>query len=446
MNPLMRRTSAALAALVCSGLACWLVWRIAIVSDQARRGEIASVEQRLRGDNPEAEEEPEEESARDGADPRTGITGVTLKYFDPDDGRLVLIVRAARGDTRGAVCKLEDVTMERRLDDGRGKLVASSRTGSYDRKKGSGQMKGSVLVRRLPAGEEQPDVVIRSEELKWSRGATRLTSDLYVEMSWLDRARGRTLSARGLGLLAERWAQRVRLREDVCVSMVGSALPRGLDFGGVARERAARRRKLRGPLQTVINAGGPATFEYDSDAGRHRAHFTRQVTVKVRSLKGGEAARQLNCDELEVFFRAENAPGSGDSPVLAAGSSAACAPLALPASSRWLAASLRPAALGMPREAGNDPGPGKKRRLAGVDLVVARGSVVIRAPEGVARGELGWYDHPAGVLWLEGRAGEAAELVRTDEDHQVLARRFFYNVRTGDMQVPRGDRVRITIE
>jgi hypothetical protein len=427
----MRRTLALLLAVICLAGGGVLTWRIAVVSERAGRGKQTSIEQILK------DKRGKKKSGEKRAAPRTGITGVTLKYFDPDDGRLVLIVKAARGDTKGNVCKLEDVKLERRLGDGKGLLLASSKTGTYDRKTGSGNLQGNVLVERLPARGKKPDVTIRGQTLRWTRGAEMLTSEDYVEMSWMNPAEGRMLSARGLGLRADRWAQNVRLREDVCVTVTGSALPSGLDFGADARAGAERQQKNKGPVRTVITSEGSAVLEYDSDAGRHRARFTRQVVVKVRQMTGKAMACDMKCDELEMFFRSAGAIGRRESPVLAAGSAAAAAPVALAATSRWLAATL----------GGEVPGRAARRKGAvGVDLVVARGSVVISAAQGVARGELAWYDHPAGLLWLEGKGEETAELVRESEGQQTLARRFFYNVRTGDMRVPKGDRITVIIE
>ncbi len=431
----MRRTLALLVVMVCLAGGGALTWRIAVVSEGAARGEQASIEHALEGKGGSGE------SGEKRAAPETGITGVTLKYFDPDDGRLVMIVKAVRGDTRGNVCKLEDVELERRLDDGKGLLLASSKTGTYDRKTGSGNLTGNVLVERLPARGKKPDVVIRSPALSWTRGAGTLASDAYVEMSWMNPAEGRMLSARGLGLRADRWARKIRLREDVCVTVVGSALPRGLDFGDDARARAERQGKNKGPVRTTITSEGPAVLEYDSDAGCHRARFTRQVVVKVRQMAGEPQACRMDCNELELLFRAAGAVGERESPVLAVGRAAAAAPATLPAVARWLADSLVPDRLSaeVPERVA------RRKGEVGVDLVVARGSVVIRAPEGVARGELAWYDHPAGILWLEGKGEETAELVRPGEG-QTLARRFFYNVRSGNMRVPKGDRVTVTIE
>jgi hypothetical protein len=445
MSRALRRLAAGLAGLVCAGLGCWLVWRIAVVSDRARSGEQASVEQLLK----EQGRVPDRRAAP-AAVPRTGITGVTMRYFDPRDGRLVMIVRAARGDTDGELCRLHGVRLERLLDREGARILAAGRSGVYNRKTGSGGLRGEVLVRRMPAGAERPDMVIRGEQLDWTRGAAVLTSDDYVDFSWIDPHRGYALSARGRGMVAERRVRRVLLGEDVSVSIRGSALPAGMDLGGKLGLRPGRRKSREGPVTTVVTCDGPATFEYELDAGRHRARFGRGVVVRVRSA-GQDASRlSLDCDDLEVLLRAEGAVAGGDSPVLNAARAAAAAPMALPATSRWLADALlradqprpapRPGGGRGPRPAGGD------ESAAGVDLVVARGAVVLRAPEGVARGRLLWYDHPAGVLWLEGGPGEAAELVPSDDHDQVVARRFFYNAATGEMRVPQGDRVTVTFE
>ena len=76
------------------------------------------------------------------------IRGVTLRYFDPDTGRLELVVRAAGGETAGGTCRLEDVEMERSAGPGGPTIRASGRRGTYDRKTGSGSLEGNVVVSR----------------------------------------------------------------------------------------------------------------------------------------------------------------------------------------------------------------------------------------------------------------------------------------------------------
>jgi hypothetical protein len=223
--------------------------------------------------------------------------------------------------------------------------------------------------------------------------------------------------------------------------MAGSTLPEALNLGKLPAPR--RRKAARRPVQTVITSAGPGVFEYDTDVGHHRATFRREVVVKNRVVGGDGKERRLDCDRLDVWLRARGAAGSGDGPGIEATTAAAAAPGMLPATTRWLTAALGPLP-GRKPVARTAPAKGGKQRkeVAHVDLVVARGAVKVKTPEGEARGALLWYDHPAGILWLEPAPGEKAELVRPGEG-QSLARRFFYDVRTGRM---RAEGITVTLE
>ena len=51
--------------------------------------------------------------------------------------------------------------------------------------------------------------------------------------------------------------------------------------------------------------------------------------------------------------------------------------------------------------------------------------------DGTGRGELAWYDRPAGIFWLDGGTREPAEVVRGGS--QLVARSFYYDVRTEEL-------------
>lgn len=417
----MRRPLARfLTVLAVLGLVGFLAWRVALVSGEAVRGEggagRAPAGRRGRG-------EPTGQSGGEG-------TGVTLRQFDEETGKPILIVKARRASIKGEACELEGVSLRRALGGGRGEILAVARAGVYDRKTGSGKLTGRVRLRRLPPGEQKPDITLSGESLAWDHATGRLTSADYVEFSWRDAARERQLEASGRGLVAERWAQEILLRKDVRVSVAAPALPGELKFG---RKAGAPGKKQKVPVRTLVTAEGPGTFEYGTDLGCHRALFRNEVTAvrgKVR----------LSCDELElVILAAEPAAGLPAEPEVAAARSAAAAPLAGAACARWVIAALRPppdpkpelSAGASAKEETRDPAPKEAGR---VDRVLARGTVVLQSPQGTARGELARYDGPARLLWLTGREGEPAELVREGEDQaQVLAERFWFNLATEEM-------------
>ncbi len=427
MDRRVRALLAAGIALAALGLAVFLVWRIALVSGEAARGETPAADS--------DKKTPAKKSAGSHQTQAGQGTNVTLRYFDRKTGKPVLIVKAAKATIKGADCHLKEVKLKRILGGGRGVLLATSRSGDYNRKTGSGTLEGGVLVERLPAGHKDPDVTITGESLAWDHASETLSSDVRVEVVWRDRPTGRTLSAAGLGMVAERWAQKVRLKEDVRVSITEPALPGRLNLVKGTLGRPAKGKPSKKPVQTVLTSEGPGTLEYDTDPGYHRALFSRGVVVRREGMR-------LSCDELEMFLRSDGSGARGGaSPEVKAMRSAGAAPLTLPAVSRWLTASLRPD----PNRAPAPPAKEDAKKLKGsglVDLIVARGTVVVRAPEGVARGDLAWYDHPAGILWLEGREDEMAEFVRPNK-RQVLANKIWFDTHTGDMGL---SRVTITAE
>lgn len=430
MGGRVRAFLAAGIALAALGLAGLLVWRIALVSGEAARGETPAADSRKKKTSTKKSAGSLQTQAGQG-------TNVTLRYFDKKTGKLVLIVKAAKATIKGANCRLKDVRLKRILGGGRGVLLATSRSGDYNRKTGSGKLEGGVLVERLPAGQKYPDVTITGESLAWDHASETLSSEVRVEVVWRDRPTGRTLSAAGLGMVAERWGQKVRLEEDVRVSITAPALPGRLNLVEGTLGRAAKAKPSKKPVQTVLTSEGPATLEYDTALGYHRAVFNRGVVVRREGMR-------LSCDELEMLLCSDGSGARGGaSPEVRALRSAGAAPLALPAVSRWLAASLRPSPRRAPAPSGKEGA--KKFKGAGlVDLIIARGTVVVRAPEGVARGDLAWYDHPAGILWLEGREDEMAEFVRSNKNKdQVLANKIWFDTHTGNMGM---SRVTITAE
>jgi hypothetical protein len=409
-----------------------LIWRIVDVSGRAARGE-----------DPPApapgETQPEPTEAQTGR-----VRGIVLKYFDPETGRLDLVVRAARGNTSGGTCTLEEVELEQFGDGTRGKILAAGKTGTYDRVTGSGRLAGDVIARRIPPGKKEADLVIRGESLNWSTAAETLTSDDYVEAVWHDRARGRTLSARGRGLRAERWTRSVRLEGDTCVSFSGAAVPEGIGFtDGKDRKKPALQVK-KGRTTTVVTSVGPASVVHAAAPGLHRIRFKREVVVRSRELGGANREARMSCDSLTLWTREAGPLGAGaagsDLPAL---SSAAAAPALLPTASRWLVSALRPDPARGGRAVRRPPGGEKDADR--VDLVIARGAVKLRARGGEARGELAWFDGPAGILWLEGTPEEPAEVVRGERKEQMTFPKFWFDAVTGDMGKSGRGRVTITI-
>ncbi|MHC4915653.1 MAG: hypothetical protein ACYTGB_09190 [Planctomycetota bacterium] len=421
------------AALVALGGGAVLVWRIVDVSRKAARKDPPARPEKTRGGQKKT-------------DAQTGLVrGVVLKYFNPDSGKLELIVKATRGNTSGGSCTLEEVELERVGDGTDARMLVTARTGTYDRKTGSGRLVGDVVARRfLPDGKEV-DLVIRGEELSWSSAAEALTSDDYVEAVWHDRERGRTLSARGQGLRAERWTRTVRLAGDTCVSFSGAVISRGIDLSGEKGAKRSPPKEGGGRATTVVTSVGPARFEQDAAPGLHRISFSREVAVRSRELGGEGREARLDCDRLALWIREPGPAGAGaQGPDLSLVQTVTAGPALLPTSSRWLVSALRPdPARGGRAARRSSPGKNETDR---VDLVVARGSVRLQARSGEARCEQAWFDGPAGILWLEGTPEEPAEVVRGGNKEQMIADSFWFDTVTGDMGRSGRGRVTITIE
>jgi hypothetical protein len=79
-----------------------------------------------------------------------------------------------------------------------------------------------------------------------------------------------------------------------------------------------------------------------------------------------------------------------------------------------------------------------------VDSVLATGAVVLKGPEGVARGELAFFDRPGGCMWLDGGRDEPAEVMRGD--NQLLSQSFFFNLRTEEMSSEGRGRARVIVK
>jgi hypothetical protein len=415
--------------LVTLGLSLLMVWRIFFVllpaNDEGKTPESPG---------PAGPAQPDQ--AGEGRD-------VVFKYFDEKTGRLTLVVKASVARTAGARCELEEVELERRLGEGRGLLLARARRGVYDRLKGNGQLQDEVVARRVPEGAEEADMVLRSQELSWRQASGRLTSNARVEIEWNDPKGARSAFASGQGMVAERWAESVCLLQETRVELAGSALPRGMDLGGGRGGTSLP--AGREPVRTVIESEGPASFEHDAEPGQHLIRFSRNVRARSAAARPGADETRLDCDDLDLQLRpAPASPEDPDGPDLRTAAAAAGAPLAAPAAARWLLT-----ALGAPPVPGGAFTPRRGEGNMSLDLAVARGAVRIVSIRGggrtedVARGELAWYDHAAGIFWLDGRPDEPAEVVRGGRD-QLLAERFWYNAGTGEAGTAGRSRVKLT--
>jgi hypothetical protein len=295
-----------------------------------------------------------------------------------------------------------------------------------------------VTARRVPEGQTEPDLVLTGESLAWSSAAGTLTSDERVDAAWYDRAGGRTATASGVGLLAQRGAERVRLERDVRLTLSGAALPADLRFGRApASDAPAAPDQKRGLSSTVATCAGPATFEHGVPAGCDTIVLRREVTVRSSPLGQPEREVRLDCDEAELRLRPAGKGAGTDGPEIEALAVVAAAPAVAPAASRWLFATLSPR---RPPHGGRLSGDAER-----VDLAVARGGVRLHSRDGSARGQLAWYDGPAGILWLEGREGERAEVVRPGQG-RTLAGRLWCNVQSGETGVPPGEPVTVITE
>ena len=413
-------TAAGLGLAAGAALAGVLVWRIADAALEAHRSY-----------RPYATYDPPPEAASsprgEGRSPeRSGAgSGGSFTHADQASGRTVLFVKAARTVIRGDLLHMEGVELRRLLDGDRGALLAAADRGVYNQNSGSGTLTGSVLVRRVPAGAEQPDAVIRTEALSWDQATGTLTGPGAAELTWADRKSGRRLVAAGTGLTAERWAQQVRLDHDVRVSMAEAALPARLPL----TRRQGPRPAESAPAPTVVTCAGPAVFENCTALGGRRVVFDRQA----RAARG---EMRLSCNRLEIILKPEGAPAPADGVELSALEAASAGATVAGAFSRWLLRALAP---------GPPPAGSAANEQDLVDAVVARGAVQMGGPEGTARGDFAYFDQPAGLVFLAGSDREPAEVVRGE--NQVLSPKgFVFNLRTEELTTLGPGRARVVVE
>jgi len=351
-------------------------------------------------------------------------TNGKIIIYDDVTGKLVLRLQFGRSQQKGEVFTFEKVELKRVLDDDKGVLLASATSGVYNQLTRSGTLTGDVLVRRTPPGGGEPDMFLRSQSLAWDHAAGTLTSPDFAEMTWIDPKTARKLVVAGTDLRAERWAETVRLGRDVRLSMAESALPK-LPLTGRGERKIPKDKPddaAKAPPVTVITCSGPATFENRVELGCRRVVFLREVKA-VR----GDA--QMTCNRLQVLLNPERGRNREGADIAAvAGASAGASADAVAA--RWLTRALAPAPAPAPAPAeGGEKGAPSEQDL--VDSVLATGAVVMTGPEGLARGELAFFDRPGGCVWLDGGPTEPAEVMRGE--NQLVKQSFFFNLRTEEM-------------
>ncbi|GEM_PF-3256061 len=349
-----------------------------------------------------------------------------IRVYDEKTGRLSLTLRFGKSVLKDRILTLEKLELRRVLDGEKGVLVAKSAGGVYYQDTGSGTLSGDVLVQRTPPGAAAPDLELRSASLAWDHAAGVLSTADRAEATWTDPQTRRKVTVAGTGLRAERWAETVRLARDVCVTLTESALPRlplsgkGARGGGAGKAAAEA-----GPAVTVVTCSGPATFDNRVDLGCRRVLFVREV-------KAVRQEAQMTCNRLEILLAPDGGSGREGADVSAvdracAGGSAAAVVV------RGVIGAL--AAQPAPRrEPSAKEGPDGRDILARqemVDSVLATGAVVISGPEGLARGELAFFDRPGGCVWLDGGANEPAEVMRGE--NQLVSQSFHFNLRTEEM-------------
>ena len=370
-----------------------------------------------------------------------GATGSgTLKHYDPKTAKFVLSVRFAKAVLNGDLCNMQTVEMRRMLDDGQAMLLATAREGVYNRVTGSGSLAGKVLVQRFARDPQEPgvtfrkepDLVIRSESLAWDQAAGTLTSPAFAEMTWLDPKTSRKLVVGGTGLHTERWAETVRLGQDVRVSLAEQALPDRLPLAEKGRARKPETAGDRqAPAVTVITCAGPAAFENRTELGCRRATFLREVRAVRQDL-------ELTCNRLELVLFPERGLSGRDGVDLSALADASAAPSAQALTARGLLRSLS-----VPPAPAQGPAAGRSEQ-GQVDSVLATGAVTMKGPEGTARGELAFYDRPGGCVWLDGGPQEPAEVMRGE--NQLVSQSFFFNLRTEEMSSEGRGRTRVIVK
>jgi hypothetical protein len=419
---LWRRTSGPLGLALGVALVVVLVWRIAVAGFVQAPKDPGAVRKM-------AVTVSKSTTVQQAGESTDGI----IRIYNPETGKLVLSLHFGKSVQKGEVFTLEKLELKRVLDDDKGLLLANSTAGVYNRLTGSGRLTGNVLVRRMPPGASEPDMLLRSESLAWDHAAGTLTTPDFAEMTWIDAKTARKLVIAGTDLRAERWAETVRLGRDVRLSMTESALPklpltgkgeRKPPVDGAAKDKAEDAAKA--PPVTVITCAGPATFENRVDLDCRRAVFLREVKA-VR----GDA--QMTCNRLEVLLNPERGRNR-DGADIAAVTGAAAAPSPEAVVVRWLARSLAPApapAAAVRPSPAQGEGPKAPSEQDLVDSVLATGAVVMTGPEGLARGELAFFDRPGGCVWLDGGPNEPAEVMRGE--NQLVSQSFHFNLRTEEM-------------
>lgn len=380
-------------------LAAFLIWRTAAALLAGPRPEGSPTD--LPGPRPPAE-------GGDGGNANAG----TMTIHEPDTGMMVLSIRAGKTVIRGNLCQMERVEVRRVLGRGRGELLASGERGNYDRSTSSGVLEGKVVVRRFLPGRKEPDVVLHADSLAWDQAGGVLSTPGPADMTWVDPRTGRRVIASGTGILAESETQRVRLERDVKVSMTDRGLPDSLPVSRRRRDGSGRS----STAVTVITCAGPAFFENETALGAKRMVYNREVRATR------EDAR-LTCDQLEVWLAPDRGRSAGPSAGLSAVELSAAAPDFAAGSTRFLSRAL---AARPPATADGQRGEGDS-----VDLVIARGAVTMTGRDGTGRGEMAWYDRPAGIVWLDGGTREPAEILRNGS--LLVARSFYYDVRTEEL-------------
>ena len=430
-----RMLSGPLGAVLGIGLVALLVWRIAVAG-------FGGGDERV--EPPPARKDKSEKpgGVEKGGQSREGV----VRIYNKETGLLEISVHFGEATLQGETLTMKRVELKRVLEGDKGVLLASSSEGTYERNSGSGTLSGNVLIQRVPPGRQEPDMTMTADSLVWDQAAGTLTGSGAASMTWTDPKTGRKLVVRGAGLRAERWAETVRLDRDVCVTMVESAMPRLPLAGKLGRKPPSESGRKdggaedkepkdapQGPAFTTITCSGAATFENRAELGLRRVVFDRDVRARRLS-------EELCCNRLVLLLNPVGGADAREGADIVALTRASAAPTAGALAARCLARALA-APPPEPAKAGDRKDRPEQELL---DSVLATGAVIIKGPEGMARGELAYFDRPGGCVWLDGGPDEPAEVMRGE--NQLVSQSFHFNLRTEEMSSEGRGRARVEVK